>query len=210
MTEIAEQTGRGAAGSGQSTTEQAKEKAQETAQHVQEKAQEVKGQAGGRIRQELDTRSTQAGSQLQSTAEAMRRTGEQLQQEGKAGPAKVTNLVAERAERLGSYMTAANADQIVRDVEDFARRQPWLVAVGGATLGFFASRFLKASSSSRYDGGNGSGSYRQPGPQSVNALPPGAGFGTSGSVAADDGVDEPVSRGASASERGGSGGESGQ
>ena len=156
MTEIAEQTGRGAAGPEQSTTDQAKEKVQETAQQVQEKAQDVKGQAGGRIRQELDTRSTEAGSQLQSTAEAMRRTAEQLQQEGKETPAKVTNLVAERAERLGTYMTGANADRIVRDVENFARRQPWLVAIGGAMAGFFASRFLKASSGSRYESGNGS------------------------------------------------------
>ena len=91
-----------------SVTDQAKEKVQETAQGVQQKAQEVKGQAGDRVRQEVEKHSMQTGSQLLSTADAMRRTGEQLQQEGKDGPAKMTNVVAERAERLGSYMTAAN------------------------------------------------------------------------------------------------------
>ena len=67
--------------------------------------------------------------------------------------------VADRAERLGSYMTRANADQMIRDVENFARRQPLLFAFGGATLGFLASRFMKASSSSRYQSGNGSAKY---------------------------------------------------
>jgi ElaB/YqjD/DUF883 family membrane-anchored ribosome-binding protein len=164
MTETAETTARtGAAGrtggeteesqteQGPSVTDQAKEKVQETAQGVQQKAQEVKGQAGDRVRQEVEKHSVQTGSQLLFTADAMRRTGKQLQQEGKDGPAKVTEAVAERAERLGNYMSAANTDQILRDVEDFARRQPWLVAIGGTTIGFLASRFMKASSSRRYE-----------------------------------------------------------
>ena len=143
----------------QSTTDQAKEKVQETAEQVQQKAVEVKGQAGDRVRQELDSRSTEAGEQLGLTAEAMRRTGEQLRSDGKETPAKVVTAVADRAERLGSYLTLANADQMLRDVENFARRQPLLFAVGGATIGFLAARFMKASSSSRYEGSNGSGSY---------------------------------------------------
>ena len=131
----------------------------------------MKGQAGDRVRQELDTRSTEAGEQLGLTAEAMRRTGEQLRSDGKETPAKVVTAVADRAERLGSYLTLANADQMLRDVENFARRQPFLFAVGGATLGFLAARFMKASSSSRYEGSNGSGSYRP----ARSPLPPGAG-----------------------------------
>ncbi len=143
----------------QSATDQAKEKVQETAGQVQQKAVEVKGQAGDRVRQELDSRSTEAGEQLGLTAEAMRRTGDQLRSDGKETPANVVTAVADRAERLGSYLTLANADQMLRDVENFARRQPFLFAVGGATLGFLAARFMKASSSSRYEGSNGSGSY---------------------------------------------------
>ena len=100
-----------------------------------------------------------AGEQLGLTAKAMRRSGEQLRSEGNDTPAKVVTAVADRAERLGSYLTQANADQMLRDVENFARRQPVLFAVGGATIGFLAARFMKASSSSRYEGSNGSGNY---------------------------------------------------
>ena len=143
-----------------STVGQAKGTLQEGAEVVQEKGAELKSQAGERVRLELDTRSTQAGEQLQGTGEALRRTGEQLRQEGKETPAKVTGYLAERTERLGSYLSSASSDQLLRDVEDFARRQPWLMAAAGATAGFLASRFLKASGSRGSEGGSSRESSR--------------------------------------------------
>ncbi len=154
MTQVTQPGGSETAESGSSTTEQAKEKAQETAQQVQQqvgqKAQEVKGQTGERVRSELDTRSTQAGEQVSSTANAMRRVGEQLRSEGNETPARLVDQGAERAERLGRYLTEADADRMLRDAENVARRQPWLVALGGVVVGFLAARFVKASSSRRY------------------------------------------------------------
>ena len=55
---------------------------------------------------------------------------------------------------MGDYLKGASGDRILRDVEDFARRQPMLVAAAGLALGFAASRFLKASSSRRYESGS--------------------------------------------------------
>jgi vacuolar-type H+-ATPase subunit H len=163
MSEVGGSGGRSRRGS---KAGQAPEKAKEAAQQVQEKAQpavdqarektqELRGQAGGRLREQVDTRSTQAGEQVTSMADAMRRTGEQLRSDGKEGPAKVTDQAAERAERLGGYLRDSDADQILGDVERFARRQPWAVAAGGVVLGFIASRFLKASSSRRYQASAG-------------------------------------------------------
>jgi hypothetical protein len=40
---------------------------------------------------------------------------------------------------------------MLNDLERFARQQPWLATSGGLVLGFFASRFLKASSARRYE-----------------------------------------------------------
>ena len=152
----------GAGQAGQSATEQAKEKVQETAGQVQQKAVEVKGHAGDRVRRELDVRSTEAGEQLGLTADAMRRTGDRLRNEGQETPAKLVTGVADRAERLGNYMTQANADQCFGTWR-IPRRQPLLFAVGGATVGFFAARSMKASSSSRYEGSNGSWRVSDPG-----------------------------------------------
>jgi hypothetical protein len=154
MTNVRQTAESGGSGSAQSTHEQAKEKVAETAHQVSEqvgeKTEQVRGQAGERVRQELDTRSTQAGEQVSSTADAIRKVGEQLRGEGKHGPARYADQVAERAERLGRYLSQADADKLLRDVEGFARRQPWLAAAGGAVLGFLASRFVRASSAGRY------------------------------------------------------------
>ena len=212
----------GVSESAQSTTDQAKEKVQDAAGQVQQKAVEVKGQAGERMRRELDTRSTTAGTQLSETAKAMRRSGDQLRDEGKEGPAKVVTAVADRAERLGGYMTEANADRMIRDVENFARRQPILFALGGATFGFLASRFMKASSSSRYQGGNGSASYR-PGSRtsSGQSLASGSALGELGQGASTEAgayaaepepsmSDDLASSATAGSKRGGSSGQSAQ
>ena len=141
----------------QGGAEQAKEKASEVAGQAQEKAQEAAGQAKGRAREEIDRRSTEAGQQVKTTADDIRSVGEQLRSQGKEGPAKIADQAADRAQRLGGYLEGSDSDRILRDVEDFARRQPWAVVAGGVVLGFAAARFLKASSSERYRQQQGSG-----------------------------------------------------
>jgi hypothetical protein len=129
---------------------QAKEKAQEVAGQAQEKAQQAAGQARDRVREQVDQRSTQAGEQVTGTASDLRSVAETLREQGKDKPAQLAEQAAQRTEQVGSYLTNSDADRILRDVEDFGRRQPWAVVAGGLALGFAASRFLKASSSERY------------------------------------------------------------
>ena len=149
MTDM-KQTAESGAGSEQSATEEAKERAHETAQQMGQKVQEVRSQAGDRLRHELDSRSRQAGEQALTTASAIHRVGEQLREDGNPSVAKYADQVAERVERLGRYLSQSSADRVLHDAESFARRQPWLVALGGAAVGFLASRFVKASSANRY------------------------------------------------------------
>ena len=136
---------------------------QSATEQVKERVQDVAGQAKGQTREQLRTqishRSTQAGEQVSSTAAAMRRTSEQLRTDGKNGVAKVVDAMADRGDQLGSYLTRADGDQILRDIEDLARRQPWLFVGGSAVAGFLASRFLKASSSGRYQSRSQQGGY---------------------------------------------------
>jgi hypothetical protein len=126
-----------------STTDQAKEKAQEAAGQAKEKA-------GSQLRSQVDQRSTDAGRKVGGFASDVRSVGEQLREQGKVQPAKLAEQAADRAERLGSYLKESDADRILGDVEDFGRRRPWAVIAGGVALGLVASRFLKASSSDRY------------------------------------------------------------
>jgi ElaB/YqjD/DUF883 family membrane-anchored ribosome-binding protein len=127
------------------------EVASQAMEKTQERAQDVKGQLSARARTEVDARSTQLGEQVRSVVQALRRTGEQLQSEGNETGSKAVQAVADRAERVGSYLTDSNADRFTGDLESFGRRRPWGVAGIGMAVGFMASRFLKASAAGRYE-----------------------------------------------------------
>lgn len=137
--------------SDQGATAQAKDKAQEVAGQAQEKAQEAAGQARDRVREQIDQRSTQAGEQVRTHAGNLRSVGDSLREQGQDRPAKVADQAAERLERAGGWLADSDADRILSDVEDFARKNPWAVMAGGLALGFAASRMLKASSTERYN-----------------------------------------------------------
>lgn len=139
MTEVRDDTSAVGAGA----TDQAKEKAQAAA-----------GEARNRLAVQVDTRSTQAGEQLRSTAGDVRSVGEELRKQGKDKPAELADRAAERVERLGGYLHKSDGDRILRDVEEFGRNNAWAVVGGGLALGIVAGRLLKASSSRRYEESN--------------------------------------------------------
>jgi ElaB/YqjD/DUF883 family membrane-anchored ribosome-binding protein len=146
--------------------EQAQEKAQEVREQAGEQVRKATGQARDRARDQVDQRSTQAGEQVHQHASDLRDVAQQLREQGKEGPAKIADQVADRAQRAGSWMKESDADRILSDVEDFARSNPWAVAAGGLALGFMASRLLKASSTQRYE---------QRGTTTAGQLPPAGG-----------------------------------
>ena len=124
--------------------------AEEIKAQAQEKVQGAAGQAQTKLREQVEQRSTQAGEQIGSTADDLRSIGEELRNQGKETPAKLADQAAERVEQVASYMRDSDADKLLGDVEDFARERPWAVLAGGVVLGLGAARFLKASSSDRY------------------------------------------------------------
>lgn len=139
--------------------DQAKEK-------VSEAAESAKHAARGGLRGQIGRRSGQAGQQLTATAADVRAVGDQLRERGNDGAARLADQAADRSERLASYLSDSDPDRILADVEDFARRQPWAVALGGLAVGFAASRMLKASSTRR------SSARSQTAPPSGYDLPP--------------------------------------
>jgi hypothetical protein len=136
--------------------EAAKEGAREVSQQAAQKGREAADAARGRMREQVDQRSTQAGEELTTVAGDTRTVGEELRRQGKDQPAKLAEQAADRVEQVGDYLRNSDADTILRDVEDFGRRQPLAVVAGGFVVGLLASRFLKASSSDRYRGSSSS------------------------------------------------------
>ena len=126
-------------------------------EQVSAKAHELGEEASFQVREQLDRRSTQAGEQVQAMGSALQSGVEQLRREGNDAPAKILTQVAERAEDFGAYLQSAQADQMLTDLERFARRRPWVTAGVGVLAGFVASRFVKASADRRYEGSRSNG-----------------------------------------------------
>jgi hypothetical protein len=145
------------------------EPSQSTAEQAKDKAQEAAGQAKRGLRDQVDTRSTQAGERVSGMAGDARSVADELRRQGKDQPAKLAEQAAQRAESLGDYLRRSDGDTILRDVEDFGRSKPWAMIAGGLALGFAASRFLKASSSRRYE--SYESSARLPAPRADVAPP---------------------------------------
>jgi len=126
---------------------------QEAASTVQERAVDLKEQGKSKLGETLDQRTNEAGAQARKMAHALRRSGEQLSNEGNGQQAAaLAEGAADRIERLGGYLERTSGAELVRDMEDFARTRPWIVAGMGLVAGLAASRFLKASSEHRYEG----------------------------------------------------------
>jgi hypothetical protein len=123
----------------------------EVREQAAQQAQRATGKARDQMRAQVDQRSTQAGEQVSRQAADIRSVGEELRNQGKEGPARIADQVAERTERVGTWLTESDGDRILADVEDFGRSNPWAIAAGGIVIGFVASRLLKASSSRRYE-----------------------------------------------------------
>lgn len=145
----------------QQVREGVQETASKTIGQAQEQVQELTGKARSQVREQVDQRLTQTGEKIGSTAESLRSVAGQLRNDETAAPAaKVADQLADRVESVARYLREGDTDAILRDVENFGRRQPWAVLAGGLALGFMASRMLKASSSQRYGssaGGSASG-----------------------------------------------------
>jgi glucan phosphorylase len=146
--------------------------AREQAQQVQEKVADQAQQAKSRVRDELDRRSTEAGQQVSSTADALRHVGDQLRSEGQEPTARLAQQASERADRVGSWLQRSSGEEILYEVEDLGRRQPLATLAAGAALGFVAARFLKASSQQRYASRGFSGPAPSTGGRTPTTSPP--------------------------------------
>jgi hypothetical protein len=126
------------------------DRAKEVAGKAQEQVGRAADQVQGRLREQVDQRSTQAGQQVHSMAGDARSVAEELRKQGKDAPARYAEQAADRVERVGTWLRDSDGDRILADVEDFARRNPMAIVAGGLALGFAAARMLKASSRERY------------------------------------------------------------
>ena len=182
MTNTASETGR------EGLVDQAASQVESAASSAQEKAVELKAQGRSKLGETLDERTSQAGGQARKLAQALRQSGGQLREQSEGQQvAGIAEGAADRIERLGGYLEQTSGNELLQDVEQFARRRPWMVAGFGLVVGLAGSRFLKASSERRYGSAQGTSGVGRSNP--VDVPSPGryadepissASYGTSG------------------------------
>jgi hypothetical protein len=98
----------------------------------------------------MDERSTQIGEQLEGAGQALRQAGQTMKQEGTPGT-QLVDRAALQVERSAKYLSQSDGKKLLNDFERIGRENPWGVIAGGIALGFLGARFLKASSSRRFE-----------------------------------------------------------
>src|ERR1700733_5480621 len=103
---------------------------------VRETAQNAVNQGKSLLGKQVDDRTTQIGQQIGSVADGLRNVGDQLRDGGTPAAAVYVDQGAELAASLGHYLQDADSDRLIADLENYARKQPWVVAAGGALARF--------------------------------------------------------------------------
>ena len=135
--------GGGAAG----TMEDAKEKARQAATDAQRKVSDE-------LRTRVDSTRARAADALGSVAHALTSSVQQLRTENQPIPSEYVERAGTQIRRASDYLRNTNTDDLVRNAESFARRQPAVFLGGAFVLGFLAARLVKSSQASTSSGGS--------------------------------------------------------
>jgi uncharacterized phage infection (PIP) family protein YhgE len=144
-----------ASGSSSSAQTDMGAKAQDVVEQTQQKVGEVADQAKQQATSQLSTQKDRAVESLGTVADALRQTGKHLHENDQHGLEHYANKAAERVEQFSGQLRNKDVQEIVRDVERYARQQPALFLGGAFVLGLLGARFLK-STAQRDDTGDGS------------------------------------------------------
>jgi ElaB/YqjD/DUF883 family membrane-anchored ribosome-binding protein len=125
------------------------EKMDQATEVISARTSDAVEQGRGAVQRQVGQRSAQLGDQIGAASHTIRQVAEQARIDGNDQQARLADEAAKRAERVSNYLGDVDPDRLMADAEDFARRQPWLVAGVGLIAGFALARSLKASSGRR-------------------------------------------------------------
>jgi hypothetical protein len=157
---VASTSGQFAGGAGQAAEEM---KQQEGT--VAESAKELASQAGGKLLSSVEEQKAAGADFVGGMAGAMRRAANEFGEVPQA--AQYIRYAADQIDSVSNALKRRDVNQLVSDVQEFARRQPTAFLGAAVLAGFAVIRFLKTSTAS--------GVTSSPGPQSYT----GHNFGTS-------------------------------
>ena len=128
-------------------TEQVKQGAQTASQQVQSTAGSVAQGAKQQGTSLLQGQKQKATDTLSAVSQAIRQTGQSLEQQNQGAIGQYANKAADQVDNVNQYLRQRDVEDLVGEVESFGRRNPAMFLGGAFALGVLAARFLKSSSS---------------------------------------------------------------
>jgi hypothetical protein len=104
-------------------------------------AEQVKDQASAVAQQQM----TSAAEGLDSAAGVVNAVGDRLRENDLGALSQYTDLAAEQIEKAAAWLRTTTPEEIARNVEDFAKKQPELFAAAAVALGLIGLRFLRST-----------------------------------------------------------------
>ncbi len=139
----------GTAGSAKSQTgnvnKDAQKVATETIDQAKEAVSQVADQAQSKVKSRLGEGKDRVADNIDHVVTALRQSSEKIQGQDNDMIGRYVGTAANKLNDISNYVRHNDVDQIVREVEGFARREP-AIALGGAfAVGLILARFLKSS-----------------------------------------------------------------
>ncbi|MCA1646587.1 MAG: phage holin family protein [Chloroflexi bacterium] len=137
--------GEGSSGGNASIVDQTQDKMGQVVDQAQQTAGQVTEQAKQQATSQLESQKDRAVDSLVTVAQALRQTGQHLQEQEQGAFAGYLEQAAERVEGLTNHLRVRDVPQLLADTEDVARRSPGLFLGAAVALGFIGARFLMSS-----------------------------------------------------------------
>lgn len=133
--------------------DQVKEQAHQAMDQGKQAVQQGKEMAGGlldrareQVKTQLGTQKDNATTGLNDVAQALLLSSNHLQEQGQGGVAHYADTAAEKITSLSGYLRQREVDDVLNEVQNFARQKPALFLGSTILLGLVVGRFLKSSS----------------------------------------------------------------
>ena len=124
---------------------ESRQRSQEVAQQGQQKASEYAEQGREKAKGQISTQKEWASGELQGISKALQQTGDQLREQDQDSIGKYADQAADQAGRLSNFLSEKDSEELVSEVEDFARNKPAVFLGAAFVVGAAAARFLKSS-----------------------------------------------------------------
>jgi hypothetical protein len=130
----------------------AREGAEDVKAQAKQGAERMAEETRRQTNETVENQKRAAADQAGGLAGALRKTGDELNRQQQPYLAHYANRFATSLDRMAGTLRKRDADSLIGQAQEFARRQPGLFLGGAVAAGFTLSRFLKSSDDRQHTG----------------------------------------------------------